>query len=139
MSNFEFNHNFNRVIEACAETLEEKMGFNPLQVLRCLQLFPIDFFENTPHVSSSERENWYYLRDRGSHSALIFNFETKNFRFIDNNNYWNEDILKFFRKSEEELKKENIIYKEKMKKAKETFVYKKLKPVIKKKKKKKMI
>ena len=131
MSSSEFKHDINKVIEECAEALQKKMDFNPLQVLRNFHLFSMHFFENTPRVPLEEIENWYYLRDSGTHSAVIFNYETKELRLVDPESYWDKDTIKFFQKSEEELKADYKKYEKRINTIKRTLAYRKLKPVIK--------
>lgn len=126
----QFKHDPNKVIESCAETLEKEMGFNPLQILRHFHLFTMHFFENTPKVSYNEIDDWYYLRDSGTHSAVIFNYETKHFQLVDPKYYWDPDILAFFRKSEQEIEAEWKQYEQEMDKIKRTLAYRELKPVI---------
>jgi hypothetical protein len=96
-----FKHDVNEVIEGCAEALAIKKGFNPLQVLRYFELFGMNFFENTPKVPYSEKENWYYLRDRDTHAAVIYNHETKVIQFIQPEKYWVKGVMDMFRMKEE--------------------------------------
>jgi len=106
-----FKHDVNEVIEGCAEVLAKKMNFNPLQVLRYFELFGMNFFENTPQIPYSERENWYYLRDRGTHAALIYNHETKEIRLIQPKRYWVKGVKDMFRMKEKTIQeklKENL-------------------------------
>ena len=126
-----FKHDANKIIESCANILEKEMGFNSLQVLRHFQLFTMHLFENTPRVPIEEIDNWYYLRDSWTHSAVIFNYETKSFQLVDPEHYWDDDTLEFFRKSEEEIEAEWKQYDKKMDKIKRTLAYRELKPVIK--------
>lgn len=126
-----FKHDANRVIESCAKTLEEEMGFNSLQVLRHFHLFTMHFFENTPQVPFEEIDDWYYFRDSWTHSAVIFNYETKELRLVEPEHYWDDDTLEFFRKSEEELEAEWKQHDKEMDKIKRTLAYRELNPVIK--------
>ncbi len=87
MNKKDFKHDVNKVIEACAEALAKKLNFNPTQVLLHFQLFPINFFSNTPKLPKEELENWYYLRDAGTHAAVVFNFETKKIQMIEPEEY----------------------------------------------------
>ena len=90
----------NKVIDLCAETLEEKHGFNKQQVIRNMQLFRMDAFENTPRLSGI---NWHYLRDSHTHSALVFNSKSREIRFIEEKHYWDESIFHYYRASEDEI------------------------------------
>ncbi|MFX0020307.1 MAG: hypothetical protein ACFFAK_18070 [Promethearchaeota archaeon] len=125
-----FKHDVNKIIEACADTLEEKLHFNPIQVLTHFQLFPINFFTNTPKLPKDELENWYYLRDSGTHAAVVFNFETREFRLVEPDKYWDENNLAFFRMSMEEIKQEVRDHEKKIMHIKRTLAYRKLKSVI---------
>ena len=120
MSDREFKHDINKVIEGCAEALEKKMGFNPLQVIRHFYLFHMHFFENTPKVPEEELDDWYYLRDSGTHSAVIYKHETKEVRLVDPDNYWDEDTIAYFRQTEEEIEDYYKKYERKMKSIKRT-------------------
>lgn len=61
------------------------------------------FFENTPRVPLDEIDDWYYLRDSDTHSAVIYNYETKEVRLVEPENYWDEETTTYFRLTEEEL------------------------------------
>lgn len=102
----EFKHDVNKIIEGCAEVLEKKMNFNPLQVIRYFQLFGIDFFENTPEVPENEIEDWYYLRDPLTHAAVIYNHESKELRLVEPEKYWDERTKEEFRLDEEIIQEE---------------------------------
>ncbi len=101
-----FKHDVNKVIEGCADVLEKEMNFNPFQVLRNFHLFGMDFFENTPDVPEAEKEDWYYLRDSGTHAAVIYNHETKELRLIEPEKYWVEEVKEMFRISEDVIQEQ---------------------------------
>jgi len=131
MRMYEFKHDISKIIEACAKTLQNKLGFNIYQVMRHFQVFSMDYFNNTPFVPDEERENWYYLRETRSHASLIFNFETEEIKFIDFEYKWKDnEFVNDFQKSEEQLSKENDKYLERMEKIQLSFVYKNLKSII---------
>lgn len=125
-----FKHNINKVIEACAEVLEENFGFNQAQVIRFFEIFPIGEFPNTTKVPLEGRENWYYLRDRIYHNALFFNYETREYKLLNPESKWQRKTIEEFQKSEEQLEKEKDIYINKMGKINQSFVYKNLKSLI---------
>ncbi len=125
-----FKHNINKVIEACADVLEKKMGFNQAQVIRFFEILPIEEFPNTTKVPLEGRENWYYLRDRIYHNALFFNYETREYKLLDPESKWQRKTIEEFQKSEEQLVKEKHIYIDKMEKIKQSFAYKNLKSII---------
>ena len=72
--------NSNEIIEACAIALEKERGFNPNRVKLSMQLFGMNAFSNTPNVTG---DDWHYLRDAGTHSALIYNSQTEELIFIN--------------------------------------------------------
>jgi len=126
----DFKHDINEIIEGCAEALKREKGFNPLQVLRNFHLFPMNFFENTPKVPEEEIYNWYYLRDSGTHSAVIYNHETREVRLVDPENYWDDEMIAEYRRTEEEIEKLNNQYENRMEAIKRTLAYRKLRAVI---------
>ena len=80
-----YKHDVNKVIEGCAEVLKDKMGFNPLQVLRYFHLL-------------DEINGWYYLRDSATHAAVNYNHETKEIRLVEPEEYWVKEIKELYRK-----------------------------------------
>lgn len=88
----------NKIIEDCAEAFLNKHQINPALVLTNFQLFPMDFFSNTPRVDLEEIHEWHYLRDGFIHAAVIFNERTKEVRLVEPDKYWIEDVWKEFKK-----------------------------------------
>jgi hypothetical protein len=127
----EFKHDVNKVIEGCAEALEKKMTFNPMQVLRKFELFGMNFFENTPIVPENEIEDWYYLRDKNTHAAVIYNHESGEIQLVEPEKYWVEETKEEFRLNEEKLQES---FREKLKVINETKrsdYYRIVKPLLK--------
>jgi hypothetical protein len=90
------------IIDACAAALGEKHNFNAQQVKRSMQLFRMDAFANAPRLTGI---GWHYLRDSSTHSALVFNSNSREIRFIDEKHYWDESTLNYYRASEHEVAK----------------------------------
>jgi hypothetical protein len=88
----------NKIIEDCAEALLREYQINPALVLTNFQLFPMDFFSNTPRIHLEELHEWHYLRDGLTHAAVIFNERTKEVRLVEPEKYWTEDVMEEFRK-----------------------------------------
>jgi hypothetical protein len=126
----DFKHNINEIIEGCAEALKREMQFNPLQIIRNFHLFHMNFFENTPRVPDEEIENWYYLRDSGTHSAVIYNHETREVRLVEPAEYWDEEMIAEYRLTEEEIEEIENQYSNRIEATKRTLAYRKLRPVI---------
>jgi len=126
-----FKHGVNSIIEACAEILKRDKNFNPKQVLRYFHLFPIDGFEDLLDIPSNDYENWYYLRDSSTHMGLLFNYETREYVLLENEEKWINPNIDIFKKSEEELTNEENLIKEKIEELKKTYVGKRIIPVIK--------
>jgi len=126
-----FKHDKNKIIEKCASLLAKKFGFNPCQVLRSFQLFPMYFFENTPKVPEEDIENWYYLRDTGTHSALIFNYETEEYKLINEEQDWNNYFFEEMRLIDLELENNYKIYVKEMNLIKNSEIYKEIEPLLK--------
>lgn len=126
-----FKHNVNKVIEGCAEALEKKMDFNPLQVLRYFQLFGMDFFENTPEVPKNEIENWYYLRDPLTHAAVIYNHESKEVQLVEPDKYWDEKTKEEFRLNEEKIQEDLEKKIKVINDTRRSVYYQRLKPLLK--------
>jgi len=88
----------NKIIEDCTEALLKEYQINPALVLTNFQLFPMDFFSNTPRIDLEEIHEWHYLRDGLTHAAVIFNDRTKEVRLVEPEKYWTEDVMEEFRK-----------------------------------------
>ncbi|MBA7536613.1 hypothetical protein ES705_28877 [subsurface metagenome] len=109
-----FKHDKNKVIEKCANFLAERFGFNPCLVIQSFHLFPMDFFVNTPKVPVEEIEDWYYLRDSGTHASLVFNYVTGEYILINEKDDWNDQFFEEMTQTTEELQKNYELYVDEM-------------------------
>lgn len=82
-------------MEEAALAAHKTFGFNPGTVLTNMRHFSGGFFQNTPR--GFRNDGCVYLRDTLTHSAIVFNRNTKAVALVKPREYWPKEMLEQYR------------------------------------------